>query len=122
MKKLVRLVASTGFKKVGSPTGGKFSLESKDGYRIDLFQARTEHDAEAVKRSRTFHVFGVDILVVSPEDLILQKLFLRRPKDITDSMAVLIRQRGNLDIEYMTEWASNLNLSGELRELMKRVK
>jgi hypothetical protein len=125
MKRLTELVLAAGFEKVKGarqPTGENFVVESKEGYRVDFSQAKTEHDIEAVKRAGKIRVFDVDIWVMAPENLILQKLVLGRPGDLNDAVAVLMRQRGKLDVEYLNGWASNLKVSGELRELMGKVK
>jgi predicted house-cleaning NTP pyrophosphatase (Maf/HAM1 superfamily) len=126
IKRLTELVLAAGFKKVRSvsqPIGeDKLVVESKEGYRADISQAKAEHDVEAVKRGEKIGIFDVDVWVVAPENLVLQKLVLGRPKDIKDAVAVLMRQRGKLDEGYLKDWASKLKVSGELKELMKKVK
>jgi len=125
MRRLTELVLAAGFEKVKSARQPaleeKLVVESGEGYRVNISQTKTEHDVEAVKRSKKISVFGVDIWVVSPENLILQKLVLGRPGDINDAVAVLIRQKRKLDVEYLNGWASNLKVSDELRELMEKV-
>lgn len=132
MKRLTGLVLAAGFEKVKSASQTaaeeKFVAESTAGYRVDISQAKTEHDVEAVKRAVKIRAFDVDIWVMAPENFVLQKLVLGRPKDIKDALAVLTRQsviikkKKKLDVEYMDGWASKLNVSGELKELMGKVK
>jgi hypothetical protein len=52
--------------------------------------------------------------VASPEDLILQKLKVGRPRDFEDAATVLARQHRQIDLEYLYLWAERLGIVGEL--------
>ncbi len=52
--------------------------------------------------------------VIAPEDLILQKLKVGRPRDFEDALSVLERSRKMLDFEYLKHWSGRLGLAAEL--------
>jgi hypothetical protein len=53
--------------------------------------------------------------VVSPEDLLLQKLRAQRDYDLTDAVSVVEEQRrGGLDETYLDSWARRLGVEQEL--------
>ncbi|MEW6222361.1 MAG: hypothetical protein AB1476_03455 [Candidatus Hadarchaeota archaeon] len=126
IKELTRLVVAAGFRKIEQPFGtmetGKLVVESDEGYRVEFLLVRTEHEVELVKRGMKAHIFGVNVWIASPEDLVLQKLAIGGAKDIVDAAAVLMRQKGILDVRRMESWASKLGVKNKLKELMKKVK
>jgi hypothetical protein len=52
---------------------------------------------------------------VSPEDFIIQKLRVVRPRDFEDALSVLERSGDILDKRYLQRWAGRLGVSAELR-------
>lgn len=46
--------------------------------------------------------------VVSPEDFILQKLKVGRPRDFEDALSVLERSGKTLDRRYLQRWAGRI--------------
>ena len=52
--------------------------------------------------------------VVSPEDFILQKLKVGRPRDFEDALSVLERSGKTLDRRYLERWAIRIGISAEL--------
>jgi hypothetical protein len=81
---------------------------------IDVMLPRDEHDMEALKRKRRKKIGKKMLSIITPEDFILQKLKVGRPRDFEDAVTVLERQSGNLDIPYIQGWASRLGVSNEL--------
>jgi len=98
----------------------RFVMESSDGYRIDFWLARTDHDKVALERRRREFIYGGYAWIVAPEDLILQKLKAGRARDVADVVGVLIRQRDKLDVKHLQHWAAMLDILDTLRKLMKK--
>ena len=57
-----------------------------EGTTIDLLRPRDEHDREIFKRRRKQRMDGRYFWLVSPEDFILQKLKVGRPRDFEDAL------------------------------------
>jgi len=63
---------------------------------------------------------GRNILYFSaPEDVILQKLKVGRPRDYDDMVSVLVRSERLINLPYLKRWAKRLRLKNELVYLMK---
>lgn len=125
-ERLVKFAKTTGFVVVKPEVlalvrvSNRFVMESSDGYRIDFWLARTDHDKVALERRHRGYIYGEYAWIVAPEDLILQKLRAGRARDIADVVGILIRQRDKLDVKHLQHWAAMLDISGELRKLMKK--
>ena len=88
------------------------------GVTVDLMRPRDSHDNQAFLRRKKKRVTGRYCWVVAPEDLILQKLKARRPRDFEDGLSVLERSRKVLDFRYLKQWAGRLGLAAELDYLL----
>jgi len=73
---------------------------------VDFVLGETDFDDNALVRRRTMHYLGLQVYVVSAEDLILYKLISRRPQDLADVEHVARRQRTELDWTYLRSWAT----------------
>ncbi len=56
--------------------------------------------------------------VVCPEDFILQKLKVGRPRDFEDALSVLERSEKSLDKRYLQRWAGRIGISAELEYIL----
>jgi len=81
---------------------------------VDIMLPRDEHDKASLKRRRRKKIGNKMLYIVTPEDFILQKLKVGRPRDFEDAVTVLERLSGDLDISYMKRWANRLGISEEL--------
>ena len=88
------------------------------GVAVDLLRPRDAHDEQAIVRRRRRRIGGRSCWVVAPDDFILQKLKLGRPRDFEDALTVLARSGKLLDRAYLRRWAKRLGLSGELDYLL----
>jgi len=84
------------------------------GITVDLMRPRDAHDTQALERRKRRRLAGRLCPIIAPEDFILQKLKLGRPRDFEDALSVLERSREMLDVEYLRQWADRLGLSSEL--------
>lgn len=89
------------------------------GVLIDLMRPRDEHDNQAFERHKKRKLVGRSCWIIAPEDFILQKLKVGRPRDFEDALSVLERSREILDFKYLKQWAGRLALMAELDYLLK---
>jgi hypothetical protein len=69
------------------------------GFPVDLVLAGPGLETDFLARARRVDVGGLDVPVISPEDLLVTKLLAGRPQDLDDARGVLERQAGRLDLE-----------------------
>ena len=95
-------------------------FEFPDPIRVDLFLARSEFQMTAFKRRMNMTLFGRQVLVISPEDLVLHKLLAKRHKDMAAVEEIFDIQRGTgkLDIHYMKLWARRLSVYEDLEPFL----
>ncbi len=80
---------------------------------VDLFLAESAYQDEILLRRRLADVEGRQLWLASPEDLVLLKLVAGRPRDLIDVADVFFTQ-GQLDVQYMRNWAEKLGIEKEL--------
>ncbi len=88
------------------------------GIDIDVFLAESAFQDEVLNRRCRLKLNGIEVWLVSPEDLILLKLIANRPRDIADIGDVLFMQ-GQLDLSYLQSWAGQLKISERLANALK---
>lgn len=89
------------------------------GIPVDMLLPRDEHDRQALQRRRRKRLRAKVLWVTSPEDLILQKLKVGRPRDFEDASTVLARQGRRIDMAYVQSWARRLGISEELAYILR---
>ncbi len=88
-------------------------------FRADVVRAIGAHDLASMERRRRVNWRGRPLWVVSPEDLILQKLKAQRDQDLIDAVGIVEEQRGALDEEYLDLWAGRLGIEQELAYILR---
>jgi len=77
-------------------------VESEGGVPLDIALGGLPFESTMVERASLFEFEpGCSLLTCSAEDLIVQKLFAFRPRDVLDAETVVTRQRGDLDWSYV---------------------
>jgi predicted nucleotidyltransferase len=84
---------------------------------IDVFIADTPYQHAYMERRQRAQSQGLDMWVVSAEDLVLLKLVAARPRDMIDVADVLFMQ-GQLDENYMRQWAQRLGVLDSLERAL----
>jgi hypothetical protein len=84
------------------------------GVTVDVMRPRDLHDQQVFQRRRKKRMDGRYYWVVSPEDFILQKLKVGRPRDFEDAISVVERRLKELDRVYLEHWARKLGVMDEL--------
>jgi Nucleotidyl transferase of unknown function (DUF2204) len=88
------------------------------GVTIDLLRSRDQHDQQVFQRKKKKRMDRRYYWVVSPEDFILQKLKVGRPRDFEDAISVVERHQNGLDRAYLEHWARKLGVRDELIYIM----
>lgn len=88
------------------------------GVAVDLIRPRDIHDNHAFDRRKRKRLSRRFCWVIAPEDFILHKLKVGRPRDFEDALSVLERSRKMLDFKYLREWAERLGVTAELDYLI----
>ncbi|MDX2153410.1 MAG: nucleotidyl transferase AbiEii/AbiGii toxin family protein [Bryobacteraceae bacterium] len=79
-------------------------LEATNGTPLDVALGGLAYEALAVERSSEFEFEpGCRLRTCSAEDLLVQKLFAFRVRDLADAEGVALRMRGRLDWAYVEE-------------------
>jgi hypothetical protein len=88
------------------------------GTTVDLMRPRDLHDREIFRQKRRRRMDGRFYWVVAPDDFILQKLKVGRPRDFEDALSVLERSGESLNRRYLRRWANKLGVTGELNYIL----
>lgn len=74
----------------------------RKGVRIDFIFSFTDYEKNAIARVRKIDNDGVEINYASPEDVIIQKIFAGRDRDIEDVRFIIAKQK--VDDSYIVKW------------------
>lgn len=88
---------------------------------IDLLLPRDAHDRKALARRRRRRLQDAPLLVIAPEDYVLQQLKVMRGRSLEDAAAVLAERGRGFDLGYTRRWASRLGVRAELEYLLRHV-
>ena len=88
------------------------------GNTVDVMRPRDVHDQQLFRRKRRRRLDNHYYWFVSPEDFILQKLKVGRPRDFEDALSVLERSGKMLDRRYLERWATRIGISAELHYVL----
>lgn len=87
-------------------------------WRIDIFLATTPFVRSAFARRVPTRIDGIEVAVVSAEDLLLFKLIANRNKDRMDIEDMLL-VCGALDAAYLRKWARELGVAERLDQALR---
>ena len=77
--------------------------DPESGIRVDFIFSASEFKKRALQRAEPIDIEGVPVRFASAEDLIVQKIFSGRPRDIEDVRGILIKKIHQLDFNYIRE-------------------
>lgn len=95
------------------------------GISVDVAVGVTGFERQMIERAPIEELAGCNIPVVTAEDLILMKLLAARPRDLEDASRIVVRQRENIDWDYLLQLDDELqrafgqDLVPQLRELQQ---
>jgi predicted nucleotidyltransferase len=87
------------------------------GVDVDMFLCESTFQESLISRRQRQNVEGIELWMVTPEDLILLKLLAGRTRDWADVGDVLFMQ-GELDTAYMRHWAKQLEIEPRLEKAL----
>lgn len=102
-------------------------IDIESGWKADfVIRKKRPFSNEEFNRRRKVGIMGLDIWVVSPEDMILTKLEWSRGQmtgnQFQDALGVAVVQWDGLDKDYLHKWAKELQVDGLLKQLLDRAK
>jgi hypothetical protein len=74
--------------------------------------------SDLIKRARFFKIYGKELPVISPEDLIVEKLLVWRGVDLTDVARIIVSQWKKLDLENLRRLAEENGVEGQLKKIL----
>lgn len=97
-------------------------IDPTSGLKLDFWiLKRDAYDIERFRRRQPQQVFGHTIWMPTPEDVILSKLLwykeAQTDKHLNDARGVWAIQKETLDLTYLREWASKLDVQNWLEKL-----
>ena len=99
------------------------AIDTRSALKVDFWLPKPEpFDREILRRRMRVTLFGDPAWIATAEDVILHKLIWNRitPSDrqLGDAAGVVAVQAGELDKNYLKQWAQELKLTGELGKLL----
>lgn len=107
-------------KKIARETGVIPLRFTRGGFpgRADIIIAQNVLEFNAIKRSRLRKINGMQVKLISPEDLIIHKIASQRSRDFEDLKGILIRQKGKLDKKYIRYWLKKIDRANRKSRLL----
>lgn len=81
-------------------------------FLVDFLLADTAFHKAALTRKQTVEFQGTSLPIVTIEDLLLLKTLASRPQDAVDITNIQAAYPGELDMDYVREWAERLGIPG----------
>jgi len=102
-------------------------IDNELGWRADLiFRKDNPYQLSEFNRRIRAKVMGIDLWILSPEDVILSKLEWARnsqsDQQFRDALGVAVVQWDHLDKDYLLKWAKELQVDGLLKQLLEQAK
>lgn len=85
---------------------------------LDLVVARDALELAFIDRARIVDVGGLKVPVITPEDLVVTKLFAGRPRDFEDVRSVLGALAGTIDLRYVRSLLGQIDEAENRAELI----
>ncbi len=102
-------------------------IDIKTGWKADLYvRGARPFSTTEFDRRRKAAILGMEVWVLSPEDVILSKLEWAKEsgseRQMQDVLGVLQMRRGSLDEEYLRKWADVLGVQDLLKKLLEEAR
>lgn len=97
------------------------------GWKVDfIIPPFSEFNLEEFERRKTVEFDGMQLSVVSPEDIVVAKLLWAKAGEseiqLNDAASVVRVQRDKFDIEYVEQWVKRLGLAEQWATVRRRAK
>ncbi len=102
-------------------------IDIQNSWKADfIIRKNRPFSREEFQRRRKANIMGLDVWVVSPEDVILSKLEWAKNSEsgqqYRDALGVATVQYDRLDRDYLYKWAKELQVESPLERLLKQAK
>jgi hypothetical protein len=99
------------------------AIDTRSALKVDFWLLKAEpFEREMFARRIRTTMFGQDAWIATAEDVILHKLYWDHltpsQRQLGDAAGVVSVQKGNLDVEYLRRWASELKVRDTLDDLL----
>jgi len=81
--------------------------------RVDFVFSFTPYEQQALKRAKKVQLAGYPVCFASCEDVIIHKMIAGRAIDEEDVKSILIRQVGQIDLDYVKGWLEKFEVMPE---------
>lgn len=101
-------------------------IDMENGWKADLIiKKQTDFNTEEFRRKRKRKMFGAELNVFSPEDIVLSKLLWAKQSSsqlqCRDVMTILEYQAEHLDMGYLNKWSKILNVEDDLSKCLSQI-
>lgn len=97
-------------------------VHSESGFPVDLVIAGPVGlERDFLARSRRYDLQGIEVSLISPEDLVVAKVLAGRSKDWEDVRGILAEQRGSIDLVAVYELLERLEVALSRRDLVSEL-
>ena len=105
---------------------GEFNfIHPVSGLKVDFWVLKGEpFDVEEMKRKIVKKIAGVDVFLISPEDLILRKLLWYKESESdrqSEDIESIFKRQKKLDMRYIRKWAQKQSTFKILENLLKKI-
>lgn len=100
-------------------------IDNELGWKADLiFRKDGPYELTEFNRRLKAKLMGIDLWILSPEDVILSKLEWAKnnqsEQQLRDALGVAVVQRHRLDMNYLRKWAKELQVESSLEQILEQ--
>lgn len=101
-------------------------IDYATGWKVDfIIPAFSEFNVEEFERRRTIKFEGLDLVIATPEDIVVAKLLWAKAGEselqIRDAAGVVRLQGENLDRSYVEKWVRRLELEWQWEAVLREI-
>ena len=96
-------------------------LKTSGGIPVDLALGGLPFEESATSRAKNIPLAGIPLRICTPEDLVVMKAFANRPRDWSDVEGILLRQKGTLDVAYISDQLTTLEPAKPEEAVLERL-
>jgi hypothetical protein len=82
-------------------------VDTTTGIRLDFIFSTSPYERQAIARAKNARSNTSGVCYASVEDVVIQKIFAGRPRDLEDVRTIILKNRG-MDLEYVRNWLKEL--------------
>jgi Nucleotidyltransferase of unknown function (DUF6036) len=94
------------------------AIDETTGIRVDFIFSFSPYEVQAIQRAKKIIIMGQEVLFASPEDVIIHKIFVGRPRDLEDVRTIILKNP-DLHFPYIKRWLKEFDASLAGTHLLK---